>query len=67
MIVHIPDTCLEEAQLTEAQVKLELAVWMYQQEYLTMAQAARLAGCTGGNCNESLPDAKSRFTMASRN
>ena len=44
MLVYIPDTYLQEVQLTETKVKLELAVWLYQQEHLTMAQAARLAG-----------------------
>ena len=44
MVVYIPDNYLEEASLTESQVKLELAVWLYQRELLTMAQAARLAG-----------------------
>ncbi len=44
MVVYIPDNCLEEASLTEPQVKLELAVWLFQKELLTMAQAAKLAG-----------------------
>jgi predicted HTH domain antitoxin len=44
MVVYIPDTYLEEAHLTATQVKLELAIWLFQQEHLTMAQAARLAG-----------------------
>ncbi len=44
MVVYIPDTYLEEAHLTATQVKLELAILLFQQERLTMAQAARLAG-----------------------
>ncbi|HFA47593.1 MAG TPA: UPF0175 family protein [Bacteroidetes bacterium] len=44
MVVYIPDNYLEETSLTEPQVKLELAVWLFQRELLTMAQAARIAG-----------------------
>lgn len=44
MVIYIPDTYLEEARLSEDQVKLELAILLFQQEHLTMAQAARLAG-----------------------
>ena len=44
MVVYIPDTYLEEARMTEEKVKLELAVCLFQQDLLTMAQAARLAG-----------------------
>ena len=43
MVVYIPDNYLEEVNLTESQVKLELAIWLYQKEPLTMAQAAKLA------------------------
>lgn len=44
MVVYIPDTCLEDAQVTETQLNLEMAVWLFQEEIFTLAQAARLAG-----------------------
>ena len=44
MSVVIPDEVLESARLSEGDVRLELAVALFQQERLTLAQAARLAG-----------------------
>ena len=42
--VTIPDDVLQAARMTEAELREELAVVLYQRERLTAAQAARLAG-----------------------
>ena len=44
MPVTIPDNVLTAAQLTEPQLKREIALALFQQERLTLAQASRLAG-----------------------
>ena len=43
MPVTIPDDVLAAAQLSEPDVKRELALTLFQQERLTLAQASRLA------------------------
>ena len=44
MSVKIPDDLLEAARLTESEVLQELALTLFQQERLTLAQSSRLAG-----------------------
>ena len=44
MPVTLPDGLLESAKLTEAELKAELALALFQQERLTLGQAAELAG-----------------------
>lgn len=43
MAVTIPDDVLAAAHLTEEQLKQELALALFREERLTLAQAARLA------------------------
>jgi predicted HTH domain antitoxin len=43
MPVTIPDEVLAAAHLSELELKRELAVTLFQQERLTLAQASRLA------------------------
>ena len=45
MTITFSDELLRSAKLTEAELKVELAVVLFQQERLTLAQAATLAGC----------------------
>lgn len=44
MSVTIPDEVLESAHMDESELRQELAVLLFQQARLTLAQAARLAG-----------------------
>lgn len=44
MPVTIPDEVLAAAHISEPELKCELAVTLFQQERLTLAQASRLAG-----------------------
>lgn len=44
MPVTIPDEVLKAAHITEPELKQELALALFQQERLTLAQASRLAG-----------------------
>jgi predicted HTH domain antitoxin len=46
MAVTIPDDILAAAHLSEPELKRELAVTLFQQERLTLAQASRLAEMT---------------------
>ncbi len=46
MTVTISDELLESAHLSEPEVKKELALTLFQQERLTLAQASRLAEIT---------------------
>ena len=43
MPLTIPDDLLQSAKLTEAELRLELALTLFQQDRLTLAQSARLA------------------------
>jgi predicted HTH domain antitoxin len=43
MPVTFSDDLLQSAKLTEAELKVELALALFQQDRLTLAQAARLA------------------------
>jgi predicted HTH domain antitoxin len=42
--VIIPDDVLHAAKMSEAELRQELAVLLFERERLTLAQAARLAG-----------------------
>ena len=44
MPVTLPDGLLESTKLTEAELKAELALALFQRERLTLGQAAELAG-----------------------
>ena len=44
MSLTIPDEVLSAAHMTEPELKQELALTLFQQERLTLAQASRLAG-----------------------
>ncbi len=44
MSVTISDEVLQSARLSEAELRQELAVLLFERERLTLAQAARLAG-----------------------
>jgi predicted HTH domain antitoxin len=44
MPVILPDDLLQAAKMTEAEIKAELALTLFQQERLTLGQAAALAG-----------------------
>ena len=44
MPVILPDDLLQSAKMTEAELKAELALTLFQQERLTLRQAAALAG-----------------------
>ncbi len=46
MSVVIPDEIVQATQMSEAELKQEIAVLLFQKEKLTLAQAARLAGMT---------------------
>lgn len=46
MSVVIPDEIIQAARLTETELKLELAVLLFQQGRLTLGQASRLAAMT---------------------
>jgi len=44
MPVTLTDELLQAARLTESELKVELAITLYQQDRLTLGQAAELAG-----------------------
>ncbi|MEK6657978.1 MAG: UPF0175 family protein [Nitrospirota bacterium] len=44
MHIIIPDDILQATRLTEEELKIEVAVLLFQKEKLTLAQASRLAG-----------------------
>ena len=44
MSILIPDEILATARLTEAEMKQEIAVMLFEKEKLTLAQASRFAG-----------------------
>lgn len=46
MSLTITDDMLRAAKMTADEFRLESAIWLYQQERLTLAQAARWAGLT---------------------
>lgn len=44
MVITIPNAVLKSSGLTEDQVKLGIAISLFQMEILTLAQAAKLCG-----------------------
>jgi predicted HTH domain antitoxin len=44
MSVIIPDEILHATRMTEAEFKQEIAIFLFDKEKLTLAQASRLAG-----------------------
>ena len=48
MSIEIPDEVMQTARLCAAEVRLELAVALFQREKLTLGQASQLAGVSVG-------------------
>lgn len=46
MSVVIPDEIMQATRMTEAELKQELALHLFQREKLTLGQASKLAGMT---------------------
>lgn len=46
MGIEISDAMLRAVKMTEPEFRLETALWLYQQDRLTLAQAARWSGLT---------------------
>ena len=44
MTITIPEAAIEKTGLTEDQIKLEVALVLFQMDVLTLAQAAGVAG-----------------------
>ncbi|MBR8838254.1 MAG: UPF0175 family protein [Stigonema ocellatum SAG 48.90 = DSM 106950] len=44
MIIFIPDDILQAAGISEAELKLEIAIMLFQQEKISIGKARRLAG-----------------------
>jgi len=44
MLIEIPDTAIQETPLSPAEVRLEVAIWLYVKKRLTFGQARKLAG-----------------------
>ena len=44
MVIDIPNQVMEQIQMTPVQLRLEIAVYLYEKKRLTMGQAKRLAG-----------------------
>jgi len=46
MIIEIPDAVVYEIAISPAELRLELAIWLYTKKRLTLGQARKLAGLT---------------------
>ena len=46
MLLEIPDAAIEETPLSPADIRLEVAIWLYTRKRLTFGQARHLAGYT---------------------
>jgi predicted HTH domain antitoxin len=46
MLLEIPDAAIQETPLSPAEVRLEVAIWLYIKKRLTFGQARKLAGHT---------------------
>ena len=46
MEFQIPDEIVKQTQLTESELKVEIAVMLFQRDKFTLAQSARFAGMT---------------------
>lgn len=44
MAIDIPNQVMEQIRMTPEQLRLEIAVYLYEKKRLTMGQAKRLAG-----------------------
>lgn len=44
MSIFIPDEIIAATRMTEAEMKQEIAIMLFQKEKLTLAQASKLAG-----------------------
>jgi hypothetical protein len=67
MAVTVPDEFFAAAQMTELELKRELALTLFQQERLTLAQASRLAGVSYRDFSDFSPSAILPSTMELRN
>lgn len=46
MSITVSDEMLREAKMSESEFRTEMAIWLYREGRLTLAQAARWAGMT---------------------
>jgi len=46
MLLEIPDAAILETPLSSAEIRLEVAIWLYTKKRLTFGQARKLAGFT---------------------
>lgn len=44
MLLEIPDSAIQETPLSAAEIRLEVAIWLYSKKRLTFGQARKLAG-----------------------
>lgn len=44
MVIDIPNQVMEQLKMTPEQLRLEIAVYLYERKRLSMGQAKRLAG-----------------------
>lgn len=44
MVIDIPNQIMEQLKMTPEQLRLEIAVYLYERKRLSMGQAKRLAG-----------------------
>lgn len=44
MIIEIPDTAIQDTPMSPAELRLELAIWLYTRKRLTLGQARKVAG-----------------------
>jgi len=56
MMIEIPDTAIQETPLSPAELRLELAIWLYTSKRLTLGQARKLAGFSIINFQKALAE-----------
>ena len=54
MNLVIPDAVVEATHLTESELRMEFALFMYQQDRLTLGQASAFAGISQGEFQQIL-------------
>ncbi|MGB3137233.1 MAG: UPF0175 family protein [Nodosilinea sp.] len=64
MSIVVPDGILTATRMTEAEMRQEIAVMLFQHEKLTLARASRLQQCTASPFNIYLPVAISQCITA---
>ena len=58
MGLTIPDNIIAQTDMTPAELMLEFAIFLYQRERLSLAQAARLAGLSRIQFQQNLAERK---------